>query len=220
MEKIIPEKPILILLYGFPGSGKTYFSRQFCDEVHSAHLEEDRIRFELFEKPRYTRQENFALNRIMTYMTGEFLNAGISVVYDTNSMRRSQRRTLRELAKKHGVEVLVIWFQLDADTAYARNSKRDRRRIDDRFAAGYNIEQFKEIAAHMQQPESPEEFIVVSGKYTYASQRSSIVKKLADKGVIKPTSAVQKMVKPDLVNLVPNGLGNRPKNGAKHIILR
>lgn len=218
MEKILPEKPVLILMYGFPGSGKTYFSRQFCEEVQAAHLEEDRIRYELFQKPRFTRQENFALSRIMEYMTGEFLTAGISVVYDMNALRLSQRRALRDIARKQKAEVLIVWFQLDADTAFIRNYKRDRRRLDDRFAAGYDVDQFKEIAAHMQQPETTEDFIVISGKHSYQSQRSSVVKKLADNGVIKPSAAMHKMVKPDLVNLVPSsGLGQKP--GGHHSIV-
>ena len=218
MEKIVPEKPVLILLYGFPGSGKTYFSRQLCEEVQSAHLEEDRIRYELFEKPRFTNQENFALSKIMEYMTGEFLTAGISVIYDMNAMRVSQRRSLREIARKRRAEVLIVWFQLDADTAYLRNNKRDRRRLDDRFAAGYNIEQFKQVAAYMQQPEPTEDFIVTSGKHTYPSQRSNVFKRLADLHVIKPGDAMHKMVKPDLVNLVPNfNNNNQDDHGRQNI---
>jgi predicted kinase len=218
MEKIVPEKPILVLLYGFPGSGKTYFSRQFCEEVQAAHLEEDRIRYELFEKPRFTKQENFALSRIMEYMTSEFLTAGVSVVYDMNAMRLSQRRMLRELARKRKIEVLFIWFQLDADTAFLRNFKRDRRKLDDRFAAGYNVDQFKELASHMQQPDLTEDFLVVSGKHSYPSQRSSVIKKLADLRIIKPSAAMHKMVKPELVNLVPNSNGQET-TGRKNIFL-
>ena len=220
MEKIEPAKPVLIMLYGFPGSGKTYFSRQFCQEIHAAHLEEDRIRFELFENPRYSRQENYALGRIMDYMTGEFLNAGISVVYDNNAMRTTQRRTLREVARKNKAETLLIWFQLDADTAYIRNAKRDRRQLDDRFAAGYDVEQFKELAAHMQQPEPTEDFVVVSGKHTYISQRSGVIKKLSDVNVIKPSEAMHKMVKPELVNLVPNGMRDQAEPGRHNIVLQ
>lgn len=220
MEKIVPEKPFLILLYGFPGSGKTYFSRQFCEEIQAAHLEEDRIRFELFENPRYSKQENYALGRIMEYMTGEFLSAGISVVYDMNAMRLKQRRALREIARKNKTEALIIWFQLDADTAYLRNVKRDRRRLDDRFAAGYNVEQFKEVASHMQQPEPTEDFIVTSGKHTYMSQRSGVIKKLADLRIVKASEGMHKMVKPELVNLIPNGYKVHSDTGRRSILLQ
>jgi len=220
MERIAPEKPVLILLYGFPGSGKTYFSRQFSEEVQVAHVEEDRIRRELFEQPRYSKQENYALNRIMNYMTGQFLSSGISVVYDLNAMRSVQRKVLREFAKTHNAEVLVVWFQVDADTAFARNLKRDRRHPDDKYAAAHDVEHFKEIAAHMQPPEEKESFIVVSGKHSYQSQRSSVIKRLADLGIIKPGEAMHKMIKPDLVNLVPNGLRPRQNDGKHSIVLR
>lgn len=218
MEKLRPEKPVLILLYGFPGSGKTYFSRQFCEEVQAAHLEEDRIRAELFEKPRFSKQENFALSRIMEYIAGEFLAAGISVVYDMNAMRLSQRRSMREVARRQKAEVLIVWFQVDADTSFLRNYKRDRRRSDDRYAAGYDVEQFKELAAHMQQPEPTEDFIVISGKHSYPSQRSGVIKKLSDLHLIKPSAAMHKMVKPELVNLVPNGNNNQDHTGPRNIV--
>jgi len=221
MEKIVPEKPVLILLYGFPGSGKTYFSRQFCEEVQAAHLEEDRLRYELFERPTYSKQENYAVSRIMDYMTSEFLKMGIAVVLDMNAMRIGQRRALRETARLNKVDTLIVWFQVDADTAFVRNLKRDRRKLDDRFATAYDVEQFKELASHMQQPESTEDFIVVSGKHTYLSQRSNVFKRLSDMRALSHSDAVPKMVRPDLVNLVPTNAQREQQNeGPRPIIFK
>ncbi len=216
----MPQRPVLILMYGFPGSGKTYFARQFCNEVQAAHLEEDRIRAQLFENPNYSQQETHSLNRIMTYIASEFLTAGISVVYDMNAMRRSQRKALRELARTHKAASITIWFQVDADTAFLRNKNRDRRKLDDRFAAGYDVEKFKELASHMQHPEPPEDIIVISGKHTYPSQMGGVIKKLADLDIVKPTVAVGKMAKPALVNLIPPKFVKRLKNGKQNIVLR
>ena len=81
MNKVMPAKPLLILLYGFPGSGKTYFARQLCEHLQAAHIYDDRIRHELFSKPRYDKRENTVVTQLMDYLTGEFLNAGLSVVY-------------------------------------------------------------------------------------------------------------------------------------------
>src|ERR1700722_5545398 len=108
MAKIVPLKPLLVILYGFPGSGKTYFARQLCEHLHAAHVQGDRIRNELFETPRYDKQENAVVAQLMDYMTGEFLGAGLSVVYDTNAMRFSQRRALRDMAHKLKVQTLLI----------------------------------------------------------------------------------------------------------------
>src|SRR4051812_9129469 len=118
MAKIYPAKPFLLLFYGFPGAGKTYFARQFCENVQAAHLQADRVRSELFENPRHDKQENALVNQLMDYMTGEFLAAGVSVAYDTNAFRAGQRRTLRELARRHHAKTLLVWFQMDTDTAF------------------------------------------------------------------------------------------------------
>lgn len=217
----MPSKPVLILLYGFPGSGKTYFARQFCESVQSAHLEQDRIRNELFEQPRFTKQENSALGRITEYMTGEFLKAGISVVLDMNAMRISQRRILKEVARNAKAEVLTIWFQVDPDTAFIRNQKRDRRKLDDRYAVGYNVEAFKQIASYMQHPEPTEDFVVTSGKHSFQSQMSTVIKKLADMNIIKQSAAAHQMIKPELVNLVPQPQTPAPgKPSKRNIVLR
>jgi predicted kinase len=224
MERILPEKPVLILLYGFPGAGKTYFARQFCEAVQAAHLEQDRIRYELFQNPKYSKQENYALSRIMEYMTGEFLTAGISVVMDMNAMRVSQRRTLREMARRAKAATLVVWFQVDPDTAFVRNQKRDRRKADDRYAVGYDVEPFKQLAAYMQHPEPTEDFIVVSGKHTFASQMSGVAKKLADMHILKPSKAAGHMIRPDLVNLIPSqhhsGERTQQRPARRNIVLR
>lgn len=220
MERIEPQNPVLILLYGFPGSGKTYFARQFCEAFHAAHLEQDRIRSEFFQRPSYSKQENTALNRIMEYMAGEFLGAGISVVLDFNAMRIAQRRQLREMARQKKASTLVIWFQVDPDTAFLRNVKRDHRKQDDRYAVGYDEEQFRTLASYMQHPENIEDFIVTSGKHTFTSQMSSVMKKLSDMKIVKPSMASKKMIRPELVNLIPPKTPEPSRHERRNIVLR
>lgn len=219
-DRIVPQKPFLLLLYGFPGAGKTYFARQFCEAVQAAHLEQDRIRHELFENPSYSKQENAALSRITDFMAGEFLSAGISVVLDLNAMRGSQRHAYREMARTAKAVPLVVWFQVDADTAFVRNAKRDRRKNDDRYAVGYDVESFKELAAYMQHPEPTEDFVVISGKHHFAGQLSAVAKKLADMHVIAASAASHKMIRPELVNLIPHQNDGRDETGRRNIVLR
>lgn len=201
--KVITTKPILVLLYGFPGAGKTHFSRQLSENLASAHVHGDRIRFELFEQPQYDRQENGIVTQLMQYMTEEFLSAGINVIYDVNAMRKSQRASLREMARKKGAKTITVWFQMDADTAFDRTQKRDRRKADDKYAMEYTRDMFRRYITHMQQPEVTEDYIVVSGKHTYPSQQTSFFKKLMELGFIDTQNAQTKVAMPGLVNLIP-----------------
>jgi predicted kinase len=203
MAKIIPAKPFLLLFYGYPGAGKTYFARQFCDNVQAAHLQADRIRGDLFEQPRYDQQENMVVNQLMDYMTEEFLTAGLSVAYDANVLSTKQRRSLYNLALRHRAQPLLVWFQLDAETAFARNFKRDRRRADDKYAGQWDRTSFESIIGQMQNPLSSENYVVVSGKHLFNMQQSAVVSKLRSLGVLGLEDASSRIIKPGLVNLIP-----------------
>lgn len=220
MSKLTLTRPTLILLYGYPGSGKTYLARQISEDIQAAHVQSDRIRFELFEQPRYDRQENQIVDHLMQYMTEEFLNAGISVLYDINAMRATQRRELRELARKHKADVLLVWLQIDHESAFTRATKRDRRKLDDRFTASIDQTTFRQIASGMQNPQATEDYVVISGKHTYTTQRNAIIKKLYDLGLVSTGGAGAKLVKPQLVNLIPNPAAGRVDPSRRNINIR
>lgn len=219
MPKVTPTKPLLIMLYGFPGAGKTYFARQLCEHLQAAHIQGDRIRGELFEKPQYDKEENQVVSQLMDYMTGEFLTAGISVVYDTNALRLGQRRALRDLARKSRAQTLLIWFQIDHESAMARTSKRDRRRSDDKFAMPMDKTVFDRIVAGMQNPQN-EDYIVISGKHTFNTQLSAFMKRLRELGLASQQQAGTKLIRPGLVNLVPNPAAGRVDMSRRNIVIR
>lgn len=219
-SKLVLNKPTLILLYGFPGAGKTYLARNLCADLSAAHVQGDRIRFELFEEPRYDKQENEIVNHLMEYMTEEFLSAGISVIYDVNASRISQRRQLRDLARKMKAETVLIWLQIDTESAFVRGSKRDRRKADDKYSASLDKTTFEYQASQMQNPTTTEDYMVISGKHTYSTQRGSVIKRLYDLGLINPDAAANNMVKPGLVNLIPNPMAGRVDNSRRNIVIR
>jgi predicted kinase len=220
MAKLQLNQPTLFLLYGFPGAGKTYFARQLSDDFKAAHVQADRIRHELFTEPRYDRQENQIVSQLTLYMTEEFISAGLSVILDMNAARAGQRRKLREIARRAGAQTVVIWFQIDMETAFARVSSRDRRRADDRYAIDYSQDLFERIASSMQNPEPTEEYVVLSGKHVYNTQRNMIIKRLYDMGLLHADQAKNSLAKPELVNLIPNPLSGRVDPSRRNISIR
>ncbi len=220
MSKVVLAKPILIMLYGYSGAGKSFFARQLVEQVQAAHVYGDRIRGELFDTPRYDKEENDVVEQLMDYMTGEFLSAGLSVVYDVNAMRVSQRRNLRELARKTKALPVLIWLQIDQESAFARLGQRDRRRADDKFAGPSDRATFDRIAGGMQNPQN-EEYIVISGKHTFDSQLSAFIKRMRELGLVPDTNEVNsKVVKPGLVNLIPNPAAGRVDLTRRNITIR
>ena len=220
MAKLQLTHPTLFLLYGFPGAGKTFFARQLCEELQAAHVQGDRIRFELFDEPRYDRQEDEIVTHLMEYMTEEFLQANISVVFDVNAIRSSQRRQLRELARRNKANINLVWFQIDTESAFVRVAKRDRRKVDDKYAMPMDRTTFDSVISGMQNPAITEDYMVISGKHTFNTQRSAVIKRLYDTGLLHSEQTTTGIAKPALVNLVPNTAGGRVDPSRRNISIR
>jgi predicted kinase len=217
MGKLTPNKPVVIMLYGYPGAGKTHFADELSSAMNAANIQGDRIRSELFEQPSYSKQEDEIVSHLMEYMAEEFLNAGISVIFDTNATRLVQRRALRDIARKVKGQSLIVWLQIDQESALARLAGRDRRRNDDKFARPYTKEEFKLRVGTMQNPKD-EDYVVISGKHTFAMQKNAIVKKFYDLGIISTDTAANNVAKPGLVNLVPTA--GRVDMKRRNVIIR
>jgi predicted kinase len=220
MAKLIPSKPFLLLLYGFPGAGKTYFARQLAENVQAAHLQADRIRQELFEEPRHDKRENEIVRQLMDYMAEEFLAAGVSVIYDDNVHRAAERHQLRNLAHRMHAQPLLIWFQMDVETAFSRNQQRDRRRADDKYAASWDRTTFEDVIGQMQNPGPAEDYVVVSGKHLFSTQQSTAVSKMRKLGILSTDDASSRVIKPGMVNLVPNLHQGRVDLSRRNIAIR
>jgi predicted kinase len=219
MHKIVVTKPVVIMLYGFPGAGKTHFADELSKAMSAAHVQGDRIRYELFEKPKYDKQENEVVTHLMEYMAEEFLTAGVSVIFDTNAHRLVQRRAVRDIARKARAQPLLIWLQIDQDSAFNRTSKRDRRRNNDKYAQPYTEASFKQFLGTMQNPRN-EEYMVISGKHTFNTQLGAVMKKLYEMGVVTAENYSSNVAKPALVNLIPNSAGGRVDMDRRNIVIR
>lgn len=205
------------MLYGFPGSGKTYFARQFAENIGAVHLQSDRVRFELFEKPRYDKQENDIVSHLMQYMSEEFLKAGMSVIYDGDVTKSVIRRDVREVAFEAKAFPLLVWPQIDIESAFSRVVKRDRRKTDDKYSNTLDRTSYEQEISKMQNPSSSEDYVVISGKHNYQTQQNAVIKKLYDAGLLMADNAHAGIVKPGLVNLVPNALGGRVDSSRRNI---
>lgn len=220
MNKLELTRSTLIMMYGFPGAGKTYLARQLSEDLQAANVQSDRIRYELFEQPNHDRREDEIVNHLTEYMAEEFLNASLSVVLDGNTMTLAQRRKFRNIAQKAKAQTLIVWIQIDIESAFSRAIKRDHRKTDDKYARKYDRTNFDNFIGQMQNPQLSEDYVVISGKHTYSTQRAAVVKKFYDMSLIQSKTATDRLIKPGLVNLVPNTSGGRVDSSRRNIFIR
>jgi predicted kinase len=177
--------PVVILMYGLPGAGKSAFARQFSAEAGLAHVHSDRLRFELYDDASFSPSENQTVLRLASYMCEEILKTGQSLVFDMHLPTQRLRDELRQLAAKTGAKTRVVWVQTDRETAQYRSSHRDRRRPDDKYAFNLSQAQFEQLAAgaggNFRPNEGP---IVISGKHLYGIQAKAVWRRLAENGLV------------------------------------
>lgn len=194
-------QPTIIYFLGMPGSGKTYVSRQLSELLGAAHISSDRLRYELFAEPRFDKGEHMVITRLMDYMTEEFLGIGRSVIYDISVSRQQDRRELRELARKYNAKELLVWIQTDVESGWNRAKARDKRKADDKYSLPLDRSVFDQYVRLMQNPQH-EQYVVLSGKHVFDTQKAAILRRLTEMSVLDVGSFVNSRAKPELVNLV------------------
>jgi len=170
------KKPILFTTFGYPGSGKTFFSRRFSKDFGLFHLNSDWLRSEIFPKPSYTAMENTTVFRIMDFIAEELLQCGASVIYDANSTKRIYRKHLQQIAKKQKANYLLLWFKTPVETALKRIRKRGMLKsgLMKRYHKVIDDSVLFQIKNEEEEPRK-ESYVVLEAK-SYQKQREAVIK--------------------------------------------
>lgn len=171
--------PLVIMTLGVPGSGKSFFARQFAETFHVPLVSFDAIRAQLFQRPTHEVQQEAVVAKLAALQYSQLLMSGSSFVIDGGMSSAAVRAKLRSLAKKHGYETLIIWPQLDAQDAFYRLEHMSDKRPEDHPSPAPTRQQFEVMLKKFTPPLTQSEpYIVISGKHTFATQAKVVLKKL------------------------------------------
>ena len=139
-------RPVLILLCGIPGSGKTTWAKNYISKNPDfVHLSSDAIRAELYgdENIQGNPVEVFTL---MQKKAVESLNAGYNVVYDATSMTRKDRAGIISMCPKFThIQCNIIWAPIE--TCIERDATRERtvgKEVIDRMLKRFQMPYYDE----------------------------------------------------------------------------
>jgi predicted kinase len=100
--------PVLILMSGLPGSGKSFLSEQVCAELPCVIIESDRVRKVLFPQPTYSAAESAIIHRTCRQLMRHLLKKGVRVIFDATNLVEFQRELLYSLAERCGAQLLIV----------------------------------------------------------------------------------------------------------------
>ena len=170
------EKPLLVSTFGFPGSGKTFFTSQLAKEKGYIHLNADAVRQMLFPKPAFTLDESKRVFAFMDTAAEYLLKIGHSVIYDSNTTKRAHRSGAPELARRSGANHVLVWIK--TPEALARQRLKERKPGQSRFELPVSDEVFERMRDAAEPPADDERPVILPGDIPFAKQLD-IFEKLA-----------------------------------------
>jgi len=194
-------RPTIVTMMGLPGSGKSYTANHLADMLGLALISDNKVRYSLIKKPKYDKEENLVVLHMMLMMAEEYLGLGIPVMFDTGLNRLPLRKHIRELARKFKADTVLIWIQIDKETARLR-TKITAKSVDGVTSSVSRLtdEVFNNLVKSFQPPEN-EDYIVISGKYTFESQKPIIIRKLREQGLVSDDTLKGHVPMPEMMNL-------------------
>ncbi|MBM3156897.1 MAG: ATP-binding protein [Chloroflexi bacterium] len=103
--------PVLIIVSGLPGTGKSYFSRKLAEQLPSVIVESDALRKELFPVPVYSAEESQRLFSACYHLIEELLSSSISVILDATNLVEYHREFLYRIAERLKIKLIIVWVQ-------------------------------------------------------------------------------------------------------------
>jgi predicted kinase len=100
--------PVLIMMSGLPGSGKSHLSQRLAQQLSAVVIESDHVRKALFPEPTYSAQESTIVHRTCQRTMRRLLSKGVRVIFDATNLVEFQREVLYSLAERSGAALLIV----------------------------------------------------------------------------------------------------------------
>lgn len=105
-------KKMIVIVFGLPGSGKSYFASRLAKTIDAGYINSDRLRKEMFKRRTYSEQEKAAVYKAMVDKMKEVMNQNRNLVLDATFHKNETRKLFILEAEKKG---LIFFIEVKAD---------------------------------------------------------------------------------------------------------
>ena len=132
-------KPVLIVVSGLPGTGKSYFCSKLAERLPFITLESDALRKVLFSSLTYSLQESSRLFQACHRLIEQLLRRGFSLILDATNLSERHREYLYSIADHLDVKLVLVW--VEAPPQLVRERLKDRRNEETKSDADWIVYQ-------------------------------------------------------------------------------
>lgn len=163
MKSLQLTKPYLLVAVGLPGSGKTFFAKQFSDAFNAPYIDYNYYPSVI--------SNGRASEEILDHIYKLLFRTRQTLVLEGRGSTKAERKELMEMAAKNHYGVLFVWVQTEPATA-------EYRAVYAKASATMNQKQFDRAVDDFENFTSGEPYMVISGKHTFSSQAKTVLKRL------------------------------------------
>jgi len=137
---------MIIIVFGLPGSGKSYFASRLAKELQANYVSSDVIRKKLFDHIEYSNEEKIMVYEQMIKEMKKAMRQGEDIVLDATFYKDSIRNKLIKTANDNSKKILFVEVWANPEIIFER--LRVRREYSD---ADYTVyTRIKEIFEPME----------------------------------------------------------------------
>ncbi len=124
--------PVLIMLTGLPGTGKSHLAQRLAEVLPFAIIESDRVRKILFPECQYSGEESQWVHRTCHAVMDKLLEKGVRVIYDATNLHERHREQVYRLADGKEIRLIIVKVVTPQEVAADRLQSRHEAPQDDR----------------------------------------------------------------------------------------
>lgn len=142
-------RPVMVVVSGLPGAGKSSFSRRLVELVPLLVLETDVLRRVLVLDPTYSKEESARLFQACHLLISRLLKQGVPLLLDATNLVEAHRERLYHIAEQTGVRLVLVFVTAPPEVIRGRLQRRQEG-IDgpqDHSTADWSVYQRMRISA-------------------------------------------------------------------------
>ena len=135
-------EPVLIVVSGLPGTGKSYFCSKLAERLPFLILGSDTLRKTLFSLPSYSSQESSRLFQAIHLLIKGLLKRGVPVVLDATNLSERHRERLYNIAERLDAKLVLVQVEAPPQVVHERlKARRDGMGLGNKSDADWGVYQ-------------------------------------------------------------------------------